>query len=323
MTGITRIAIVGAGYMGGGIAQTLSQSGVDCVLWDAVEGRAESRRIEVLAAADAAQAQGFISVEERDRVHAHLSASDDLAGAISGADLVFEVVFEELELKHEVLRTIERQVGPDTIIATNTSAIPIGDLAAVLERPERFLGVHWFNPAPLLPGIEVIPHATTDRSLIPGIVEMLRAAGKEPAVVADTPGFVCNRLQFALYKEAVRMVEEGAASPQEIDTVVRASFGFRLALYGPFAVGDMAGLDVYANSYISLERAFGERFEMPDALRERVAAGDLGIKTGGGFLGLSPEEATQMVAARDRAYAELLRLRRSLAAEQAAGNGAE
>lgn len=310
---ITRIAIVGAGYMGGGIAQELSKTGVPCVLLDAVEGRAAQRLDEVRTTADEYVEKGFLTSEERDRIHANLSASEDKASTIAGADLVFEVVFEELGLKHEVLKMIEAHAKPGAIIATNTSAIPIGDLAEALETPERFIGVHWFNPAPLLPGVEVIPHSTTDQAIVEPIMELLQAAGKEPAVVADTPGFVCNRLQFALFREAAKMVEEGAASPEQIDTIVRASFGFRLALYGPFAVADMAGLDVYANSYVSLERVYGERFSVPPSLKERVDAGDLGIKTGGGYLGLSEEEARDMLTARDNAYSQLLNLRRSLA----------
>lgn len=315
MSEITRVAIVGAGYMGGGIAQVLAQSGVACVLLDAVAGRAQTRRDEVLAEADSHLARGFITAAERETLTANLSASEDLPATVGSADLIMEVVFEEISLKHEVLRTIEKHARPDAIIGSNTSAIPIGELAEALEKPERFAGIHWFNPAPLLPGVEVIAHATTDRSLLSGIVTMLENAGKEPAIVADTPGFVCNRLQFALYKEAVQMVQDGAATPEEIDTVVRASFGFRLALYGPFAVGDMAGLDVYANSYVSLERAFGERFTVPAMLKERVDSGDLGIKTGGGFLGLEADEARRMIEARDNAYAQLLKLRRQLREE--------
>lgn len=311
------VAIVGAGYMGGGIAKTLAQSGVVCTLLDAVPGGAEKRREQVLTAAEESLAEGFMTAEQVASVRDNLRSSEDFESVVRDADLVFEVVFEKLDIKHEVLTRIEAAASPDAIIATNTSAISIGDLATVLERPERFLGVHWFNPATLLPGIEVIPHATTDMELVPPIVEMLRAAGKEPAVVSDTPGFVCNRLQFALFKEAVRMVEEGAASPQEIDTIVRASFGFRLALYGPFAVADMAGLDVYANSYVSLEKAFGERFEVPPLLKERVDSGDLGIKSGGGFLGLSEEQAQTLVRERDIAYYKLGELRASLAADSA------
>lgn len=309
---VTRIAVVGAGYMGGGIAQSLAQSGIVCTLLDAAPDGARTRHAQVLDTAADYRAKDFIDDAQLERLRANLHWSDDFDATVAAADLVFEVVFERLDVKHEVLRRIEAAVGPDTVIATNTSAIPIGELAAALERPERFLGVHWFNPAPLLPGIEVIPHDTTDRDIIPPIVDMLRAAGKEPAVVSDTPGFVCNRLQFALFREAARMVEDGDASPAEIDTIVRASFGFRLALYGPFAVADMAGLDVYANSYVSLEKALGDRYTVPPSLAERVAAGDLGIKSGGGYLGLDDDEARELVSARDNAYVQLSRLRASL-----------
>lgn len=309
---LTRIAVVGAGYMGGGIAQSLAQSGIACTLLDAAPDGARSRHAQVIETAADYLSKGFIDDAQFARLEQNLGWSDDFDETVAAADLVFEVVFERIDVKHEVLRRIEGAAASDAIIATNTSAIPIGELAEALERPERFLGIHWFNPAPLLPGIEVIPHESTDRALLPPIVDMLRAAGKEPAVVSDTPGFVCNRLQFALFREAARMVEDGDASPAEIDTIVRASFGFRLALYGPFAVADMAGLDVYANSYTSLEKALGDRFTVPPSLADRVADGDLGLKSGGGYLGLDADEARDLVSARDNAYVQLSRLRASL-----------
>lgn len=314
---LTRVTIVGAGYMGGGIAQTLAQSGVHCTLLDAVDGVAQHRQAEIVDNSAAMESDGFLTAEQRANLESRLTWSDDFDGAIAGAGLVLEAVFERIDIKHDVLRRIERAAADETVIATNTSAIPIGELAAALTRPERFLGVHWFNPAPLLPGVELIPHASTDRSVIPPIVDMLVAAGKEPAVVSDSPGFVCNRLQFALFREAARMVEDGDASPAEIDTIVRASFGFRLALYGPFAVADMAGLDVYANSYASLEAALGERFTIPPSLKRRVDEGDYGIKSGGGYLGLTAHEATRIVRERDQAYLELGRLRARLKEERA------
>lgn len=308
------IAIVGSGYMGGGIAQVFARAGARCVLIDAEPARAEAAHGRVVAEAADHAARGYITDEQAAAVRANLAWAGSLAEGVRGAQLVFEVVFEELGVKHAVLREIEAAVADDVVIATNTSAIPIGELAQALERPERFLGVHFFNPATLLPGVEVIPHATTAPALPEQLVALLAQAGKEPAVVADSPGFVCNRLQFALFREAARMVEDGAATAEQIDTIVRASFGFRLALYGPFAVADMAGLDVYANSYLSLEKALGERFTVPPSLKQRVDSGDLGIKTGGGYLGLTDAEAKAMVAARDNAYSELGRLRRELQA---------
>lgn len=309
----TRVAIVGAGYMGGGIAQTLAKAGAHCVVVDVDAARAEEARVRIVAQARDFEAKGYFAAGSADGIEQRLTASGDQATALADADLIFEVVFEELELKRKVISGIEKHARPDAIIASNTSAIPIGAMASVLEKPDRFFGIHWFNPAQLLPGVEIIPGKDSDPELIPGIVALLTAAGKEPAVVPDTPGFVCNRLQFALFKEAALMLEEGLVTADQIDTVVKASFGFRLALYGPFAVADMAGLDVYANSYTSLERELGERFTVPDSLRERVAQGDLGIKSGGGYLGLDAEEADALIGARDASYVALGALRRELA----------
>lgn len=309
----TRVAVIGAGYMGGGIAQTLVKGGAHCVLIDRTAEGAEQGYSRAIEQARDFEAKGYFPAGSADDIESRLSWSGDLAGAVADADLIFEVVYEDLDVKIDVLKQIEQFARPDAIIASNTSAIPIGDMAVALQKPERFFGIHWFNPAQLLPGVEIIPAESSDRSLIPGLVALLAAAGKEPAVVPDTPGFVCNRLQFALFKEAALMVEEGAVSAEQIDTVVKASFGFRLALYGPFAVADMAGLDVYANSYKSLEKALGERFTVPDSLRTRVDGGDLGIKSGGGYLGLSEDEAKSLIGARDNAYVALGNLRRELA----------
>jgi 3-hydroxybutyryl-CoA dehydrogenase len=154
---------------------------------------------------------------------------------------------------------------------------------------------------------------------------MLTEAGKAPARVADSPGFVANRLQFALYKEAVRIVDEGLATPSQIDSVVSNAFGFRLALFGPFAIGDMAGLDVYAASYDSLAAEYGPRLAAPQRLTQTVEAGNLGIKSGRGFLDIPAEDVPALVAYRDAAYRRLSQLRRELGAapglEAAAARG--
>jgi len=311
----TRVAIVGAGYMGGGIAQVLAKAGAHCVVVDVDADKAEQARIRIIAQARDFEAKGYFEPGSADGIEQRLTASGDQSVALADADLIFEVVFEEMELKKSVIAGIEKYARPDAIIASNTSAIPITEMATVLADPSRFFGIHWFNPAQLLPGVEVIPGELSNLDLVPGIVELLTAAGKEPAVVPDTPGFVCNRLQFALFKEAALMLEEGLVTADQIDTVVKASFGFRLALYGPFAVADMAGLDVYANSYTSLQRDLGDRFTVPVSLKERVERGDVGIKSGGGYLGLDEQEAQSLIGARDASYVALGALRRDLASK--------
>jgi len=178
--------------------------------------------------------------------------------------------------------------------------------------PERFLGVHWMNPAPFIPGVELIPGEETEPAVLDRAEELIHSLGKTPARVADTPGFVANRLQFALYKEAARIVEEGVATPDQIDAVVSSTFGFRLALFGPFAIGDMAGLDVYESAYRTLEKAYGKRFTAPAALVTTVNEGNIGLKNGRGFLDIDPAEQAALLAYRDNAYARLAQLRAEL-----------
>ncbi|KAA1396055.1 3-hydroxyacyl-CoA dehydrogenase family protein [Aeromicrobium ginsengisoli] len=307
-----RVTVVGSGYMGKGIAHTLARGGAVVTLADREPDIAAAALEAMIEDVRVAEDRGLVPAGSVDQVRAGSTAGASIEAAVAGADLVVEAVFEDIAVKHAVLKVIEEATGDDTVITTNTSAIPVSDLAAVLRRPQRFFGVHWFNPAPYLPAIEVILGSESDESLLAPVTELLVASGKAPVVVADTPGFICNRLQFALFKEAALMVEEGTATAERIDGVVRSSFGFRLPFFGPFAIADMAGLDVYANSYTTLEAQLGPRFTCPPSLRSRVDTGDLGIKTGGGYLGLTAEESAAMTERRDRSYVALATLRDSL-----------
>jgi 3-hydroxybutyryl-CoA dehydrogenase len=173
--------------------------------------------------------------------------------------------------------------------------------------------VHWFVPPLLVPCVEVIPGPSTGKGVVEQVVEVLTRLGKAAVVVGDGPGFVANRIQFAMFREAARIVEDGLATPEQVDEVVRSSFGYRLPFFGPFTIADMAGLDVYADIYETLERDLGPRFSAPAVLREHVERGELGVKAGRGFSGLSQAEADELIAKRDRAYAGLARLREEVA----------
>jgi 3-hydroxybutyryl-CoA dehydrogenase len=323
--GIRTVAIVGSGYMGGGIAQVLALSGRDVVLSDVDAATAHASRIRLLDEARRFVAADLFDAGSVEILEQRLQAADSIESAVADVDYVTEAVFESPDIKREALQRISNAARPDTVIGTNTSAIPIGELAKSVERPERFLGVHWMNPAPFVPAIELIPTPYTTEDAIGRVQAMLTEAGKAPARVADSPGFVANRLQFALYKEAVRIVDEGLATPSQIDSVVSNAFGFRLALFGPFAIGDMAGLDVYAASYDSLAAEYGPRLAAPQRLTQTVEAGNLGIKSGRGFLDIPAEDVPALVAYRDAAYRRLSQLRRELGAapglEAAAARG--
>src|SRR5262249_34506654 len=166
------------------------------------------------------------------------------------------------------------------VVATNTSSLPVDRLAEPLKHPERFVGMHWFNPPEWTPGVEVVAAPLTDPAVVDRVMTFLRALGKAPAVVRASTGFVANRLQMALLCEAVRCVEDRIATPEEIDEVVRSTFGFRLPFFGPFQIADMAGLDVYEAVMQEHRDHLGERFFIPEMLRERVERGQTGTFAG-------------------------------------------
>ncbi|MFF5991174.1 3-hydroxyacyl-CoA dehydrogenase family protein [Prauserella flavalba] len=309
---VDRVAVVGSGYMGGGIAQVLALAGTDVVLGDVDAERAEAARTRLIEEARAFTAAGLFADSSAETLEQRLSAAASVEDAVTGADYVAEAVFETREVKKDALERVSKAAPDHAIIGTNTSAIPIAELALSVRGPERFLGVHWMNPAPFIPGVELIAHEGTAPEVVDAAERLIRDAGKVPARVADAPGFVANRLQFALYKEAVKVVEEGLATPEQVDLVVSNAFGFRLALFGPFAIGDMAGLDVYHASYGSLEAKYGSRLSAPESLTALVEDGNLGLKTGHGFLDIDPEKKAELLAYRDRAYAALSALRREL-----------
>lgn len=309
---ISTTAVVGSGYMGGGIAQVLALHGYRVALGDIDGDSAERARVRLVEQARDFETHRLLPEDASKIIEANLVAAASIEEAVAAADYIAEAVPEQPDLKANILRRVSAAAPAHAIIGTNTSAIPIGELASSVTGPERFLGVHWMNPAPFIPGVELIPGQETDPAVLDRAEQLIRSLGKIPARVADTPGFVANRLQFALYKEAAQIVDEGTATAEQIDTVVSNTFGFRLALFGPFAIGDMAGLDVYESAYRTLEKAYGERFAAPEALVTTVKDGNIGLKSGLGFLDIDPAERAALLAYRDIAYARLTQLRKEL-----------
>jgi 3-hydroxybutyryl-CoA dehydrogenase len=304
--------IVGAGTMGLGVAESWIAAGVAVQVIDVSPAQTRQAHTQLQQRVQGHAAAGLVGQAMLDRV-GDMPLIEDLASAVGDADLVFEAVFERIEVKRDVLAAIEDAARPTTLIATNTSSLPIDDLAANLRHPERFFGMHWFNPPEWTPGIEIIPARVTSPVAIEQARHFLEAIGKRPIVVGSGPGFVANRIQLALFREALACVEDGLASPAEVDEVVRSCFGFRLPFYGPFQIADMAGLDVYRHVFDILQRGLGERFEVPAALAAHVDQGQYGTKTGAGFFSYSPEERAQLLIERDRRYAALSELLASLA----------
>ncbi len=304
---ISKVAVIGAGYMGGGIAQVVAMAQIPVVIFDADVDSTRRHHARILTEARDFEQRGLFAPGSVQRVEKYLSAADSFEAAVGDADFIEEAVFERPDVKGPVLARIEAAARPDAIIGSNTSTLPIAELAAFLTDASRFLGVHFSNPAPFIPGVELIAHTGTDERHLPPVEALISAVGKQSARVVDKAGFVLNRLQYVLLKEAISLVEEGIATPEDIDTVVRTTFGFRLPFFGPFAIADMAGLDIYRDCFTTFEKHYGARLASPKMLTDLVDSGHLGLKQGGGFI-VEAGDSSALVAYRNTAYARLSQL---------------
>lgn len=306
------VAVIGSGYMGGGIAQVLALGGARVALADISQEIAEKNLERLIGEARQFVSDGLFPEDAVQRLQDHLWAAPSIEAAVADASYIEEAVPEVIDIKHSTLRRISDAAPADSVIGSNTSTILIATLAEAVANPGRFLGVHFSNPAPFIPGVEVIPHAGTTAETVELAREMVAMTGKHAAVVKDVTGFVLNRLQYALFHEAAQVVEEGIASAEDVDTLVRTTFGFRLPFFGPFAIADMAGLDVYSFCYASLQTSFPERFATPKILQDLVDAGKLGTKSGAGFLDIPADRTSELVAYRNKAYVAMAALLKEL-----------
>ncbi|MGY1821030.1 3-hydroxyacyl-CoA dehydrogenase family protein [Geodermatophilus sp. SYSU D00079] len=280
MSGVpARVGVVGGGRMGAGIAQAFLTAGAQVAVVEAGGAAAEAARGRVADGLEEAARRGKLT-DDVATVLGRLTLLDSAAELDAATGLVVEAVPERADLKAEVLRTAETAVGPDAVLATNTSSLSVTELAAALERPARFLGLHFFNPVPASKLVEVVVARETDPDLVGTASGWVRALGKTDVVVRDSPGFASSRLGVLLGLEAIRMLEEGVADAEAIDTAME--LGYRHPM-GPLRSTDLVGLDVRLAIAEYLHRTLGERFAPPQLLRDKVAAGELGRKTGKGF----------------------------------------
>jgi 3-hydroxybutyryl-CoA dehydrogenase len=265
--------------MGAGIAQVFLAAGAQVAVVEAGAEAAEAARGRVAGGLEEAARRGKLDGDVGS-VLGRLTLVDSAAELDPATGLVIEAVPERADLKVEVLRAAESAVGPDAVLATNTSSLSVTELAAALERPARFLGLHFFNPVPASKLVEVVVARETDQELVGTASDWVRALDKTDVVVKDSPGFASSRLGVLLGLEAIRMLEEGVADAEAIDTAME--LGYRHPM-GPLRSTDLVGLDVRLAIAEYLHRTLGERFAPPQLLRDKVAAGELGRKTGKGF----------------------------------------
>ncbi|MSP90345.1 MAG: 3-hydroxyacyl-CoA dehydrogenase family protein [Myxococcales bacterium] len=278
---IRRVVVVGAGTMGHGIAQVAAQAGFEVVLNDVSAAAVAKGLAQLRANLDGGVAKGKLTVEARDAALQRVQGEPDLRSAAALADLLIEAVPERLDLKRQVFGRAAETAPAMTIFATNTSSIPLRAMADALPRPERFVGLHFFNPVHIQSLLEVVQAAQTSAATVELALAFARRLGKTPIVVRDVAGFASSRLGLALGLEAMRMLEEGVASAADIDTAMK--LGYRHPM-GPLELTDLVGLDVRLGIAETLAREIdGVRFAPPQVLRDLVAAGRLGRKTGAGF----------------------------------------
>jgi 3-hydroxybutyryl-CoA dehydrogenase len=293
--GIQRIAVVGAGLMGHGIALELAAYGFAVQLHDRDQAQLDRAREGI--------ATGLARLVEIERITpgdaaaapARVSMGRDLRAAVTDTDLVIEAVSEDLEVKRTVFHDMDAWAPPRAIFASNSSTFMPSLLAAVTDRPERVIVAHYFNPPYLLPLVELVRGEQTSDDTVETLRALYQSIGKSPAVVQrEAPGFVGNRLQMALLREALAIVDAGIASPRDVDTIIRTSFGRRLAVAGVFEVFEAAGLDLTLAVAEQLFPAIDRSTEPPVSLREKVAGGELGLKSGQGFYTWTPDEAAAL-----------------------------
>ena len=272
------VVVVGGGIMGAGIAHVFAAAGSAVVVVEADEARAAAALGRIERTLAKAEEKGKLA--SASQALQRVGVVTDVAAAPADAPLYVEAVPEDAALKARVLAALEAVAGDDAVLATNTSALSVGALAAGLSRPQRFCGMHFFNPVPASALVELVHHEGTDGAVLQQVRDWVGVLGKEAIVVADAPGFATSRLGVAVGLEAIRMVQDGVASAEDIDTGMR--LGYRWPM-GPLRLTDLVGLDVRLGIAEHLAATLGPRFEPPALLREMVERGDLGQKSGRGF----------------------------------------
>jgi len=297
----TRIVVLGAGTMGAGIAQCLADHGRNVTLTDIDADALERARRRITTSRATLEAAGLQTADASTEGDRRLATSTDLGESVAEADLVIEAVPENIDLKCRIFAELDRLAPPRTALVSNTSGLSITQLGRATGRPELVAGFHWWNPAELVPLVEVTSGESTDPQLIEQLIELATQLGKQPIHVRrDVPGFVGNRLQFAVFREALHLVEQGVVSPEDLDRAMTGGPGFRWGFLGPLQAADFGGLDVFHSISSYLWQDLGDATTPPPALEDHLKADRLGTKTGGGFYDYSPEGLAELTDRRDR-----------------------
>jgi 3-hydroxybutyryl-CoA dehydrogenase len=297
---IKHIGVLGAGLMGHGIAQIFAQAGYKVNIFDADHATLEKAKERIAANFNVFIQLKLASADDMRKCLDLVFVSGDLQSFCNGPQIIIEAISEDMTVKRDTYRALEKYIAPDTILASNTSALSITDIGEVLAHKSRFLGTHFWNPPHIIPCVEVIKGAATSEDDFNTVYDLMEKVGKVPVkVLKDVPGFLGNRLQHAMWREAISLKENGIASAEDIDKVVKYGFGIRMSFIGPLETADLAGLALTRDIQKYLFPYLASSSEPSPALDTLVAEGSTGVKAGKGFYSWSPEKIQQLISQRD------------------------
>jgi len=304
---ISKVAVVGTGVMGSGIAQVFAQQGFSVIVNDLNEDILQKAKKRIENNLYLFHQEGVLSKGDLKGALQNLTFSSQL-DEISGVDIVVEAIPEQIKLKQALFQKLDKMFSSEVILATNTSGISISSIASVTKRPDRVVGMHWWNPPYIIPVVEIIKGGKTKEEIVEAVRELVVRLKKKPVLVKkDIPGFLGNRMQYALMREAVHLLEEKVASAEDIDTMVKAGFGFKFPVIGPLETIDMAGMDIFYNVSQYLYKELDSSKQPQKLVEEKVRQKKLGMKTEEGFYDYKKIDSNKLNQERVKKYIRLLK----------------
>jgi 3-hydroxyacyl-CoA dehydrogenase len=305
---VKKVAVIGSGIMGHGIGQAFALGGYEVRLNDISDDLLNEAFRQIQRNLDTFIEFGITTSDQAREALFRIKTNTDLKKTVEDSDFVVEALPEMMDLKKRVLGKLDEYAPPHAIIASNTSGLSLTEMAAEIKRQDQAVIAHWWNPPHIIPVVEIVKGRFTSDETVNRTYELLAAIGKKPVKIwKEVPGFLGNRLQFALYREALACLRDGVASAEDIDLAVKGTFGFRLPTIGPLETSDFGGLDTFLNICRYLFKEIDRSTEPPEILKEKVAQKKLGIKTGEGFYAYPGEKGQEKIKERDRQFLQRLK----------------